>query len=350
MYRATVNRAPARSLRRRAFTLVELLVVIAIIGILVALLLPAVQAARESARRTKCVNNLKQIGLAVHTYAQALGTFPSGFVIDAAAQSNDNEVESWGWHVFIMPFIELQPLYDQLDPGNRTLMDLLANSPADHPLLQQYLAIYACPSDIKQATLDRNSRHFYGRGNTARIEVGKTNYVGSLGFFDKPWRSGWPFMNNGVLFGNSTIRPAEVFDGTSHTFLAGERDMRCYAASWPGVRNPPGPCNWGIYHNLGRVSFKLNSPYDPEYHKSRGTWGSPTNGFCDCCVEGFSSRHPDGANFVMCDGSVHFVSDDIHYDEGSNNDRGTTLTDLAGIGLYQRLGIRDDEQPIEGFP
>ena len=347
---SATDRLDARR-NRRAFTLVELLVVIAIIGILIGLLLPAVQAAREAARRAECVNNLKQIGIAILGYETQLGSYPSAYVIDAAAHSDDNNVESWGWAVLIMPFIEMQPLYDGLNPKERELMELLRDAPADHDLLQQYIPEYACPSEKVSATLKYDWRHFNGRGMTTKMEVGKTNYVACLGLYDKPWQSGWPYMNNGVFFGNSSIRSIEIFDGTSHTFAVGERDSRCYAATWAGVRNPPGPCNWGIYHNLGRVSFKLNSPEDPQYFKDLNTWNK--GGSCNNCSEAFSSAHPGGANFVMCDGSVHFVSENIEFSNAGLTDAnirsGTTVTQPEQLGLYQRLGIRDDGEPVKGL-
>lgn len=328
----------------RGFTLVELLVVITIIGILIALLLPAVQAAREAARRASCTNNLKQIGLSLHNYSTALGSFPSGSVTEPGTSSQRQKEESWGFHVFIMPYIEMQPLYDKLGVQKRTLKELL-QTPADYDLLQTFIATYACPSEEEEATLDAKKRHFYGNGNTDKIEVGKTNYVACVGFYDRPWEGKAPYENNGVLFTNSHITPVAVYDGTSNTFAVGERDMRCYAASWPGVRNPPGPCNWGEYHNRGRVSFKLNSPEDPDYQKRvYGSWDS-----CDSCTEAFSSRHPGGANFAMCDGSVQFISENIDFSNAgltqSDLRKGKDIAQPDKLGLYQRLGIRNDRQP-----
>jgi len=347
--------ATARPAGRRAFTLVELLVVIAIIGVLIGLLLPAVQAAREAARRAECTNNLKQIGIAIQNYEAQLGTYPSGYVIDAAAHSGDSRkshnVESWGWAVLLMPFIEMGPLHDKLKPKERELMVLIRDFPQDHALLQTYIPEYACPTDPVQGTLEYRWRHFNGRGMSSKFEVGQMNYVANMGLYDRPWQGGWPYMNNGSFFGNSEIRSTEIYDGTSHTFAIGERDSRCYAASWPGVRNPPGPCNWGIYHTLGRVSFKLNSPEDPQWHKDRGTWNS--GGSCNNCSEAFSSMHSGGANFLMCDGSVHFVSEYIEFSNAglSYNQlrHGKAVTKPGRLGLYQRLGIRDDEQEVSGL-
>jgi len=352
-----VPRCETGSQQRRAFTLVELLVVIAIIGILVALLLPAVQSARDAARRTQCSNNLKQIGIALHSYHTLIGVFPPASVARNVSHSEASREEEWGVHVFILPHIEQGNLYDKLDVENRRLMDCLAiasdssnpDSAAMRQLLQTQIPIYNCPADEDAATLDADKRHFFGKGNTAQIEVGKTTYPAVNGLYDRPWEGTGPFKNNGVFYTNARVKISDIDDGTTNTFAFGERDMRCYAASWPGVRNPPGPCNWGVYHNRGRVSFKLNSPEDPEWHKTNGTWENPTAGFCDNCSEAFSSEHSGGAFFLFCDGSVHFISENIEFSNG-----GLTYQDLRQgnpydktlLGAYQRLGIYNDEMPI----
>lgn len=281
----------------------------------------------------QCTNNLKQLCLACHNYHDTLKSFPPGCIDDAEL------IETWGWGVFILPFIEQQPLYNNLGVTNRKLYHVLMD-PTDQHLLQTPLAEFRCPSDRTEELLDKSSRHFFGRGNNAggKIEMSTSNYIACQGFYDKPGL----YKNNGVFYNNSHIRlDRDIPDGTSHTFAIGERDYRCSAGHWAGVRNPPGPCHWGVYHSRGRVSKQLNSP--------ETSWPRPSGwNACNSCGEGFSSPHPGGANFAFCDGTVHFISENIEFSNAgltqSNLTSGTKYDPLL-LGLYQRLGIRDDGQP-----
>ena len=138
---------------RKGFTLVELLVVIAIIGILVGLLLPAVQAARAAARRMQCSNNLKQLGLAVHNYHDANKSFPSGFItnypagaLNTAAMMSVTQRTHWSWGAFVLPYIEQTALYNTLNPGQSS-MDALLATPAGLAALTTPIPSFVCPSD-----------------------------------------------------------------------------------------------------------------------------------------------------------------------------------------------------------
>jgi prepilin-type processing-associated H-X9-DG protein len=136
----------------------------------------------------------------------------------------------------------------------------------------------------------------------------------------------------------------EIIDGTSTTFLLGERDSYCLSASWIGTRNPAGANMWGAAWSLGRVSaLKLNHP---------------ETGAHDTCTEGFSSKHAGGANFAFCDGSVSFISEDIEFNDAGNNKANSpdlfkpqsAMGSLQmTIGAYQRLGVRNDELPTSGY-
>lgn len=337
--------------RRKAFTLVELLVVIAIIGVLVALLLPAVQSARSAARRMSCRNNFKNLALGVLNYESANGAFPSGFVIQEQSE------ESWGWTTFTLPYIEQQALYDNLGVADRRLADLFKaaagnlGSP-EIAWVQTPLSIFRCPeddtpellpADIEEArqsypTIPAGTfgRHFDGNNTPAGFEPSTSNYIGVKGMFDNQWchpdqnREEW-CENNGVLFGNSEIGIQDITDGTSNTFLIGERHFRGLSGTWIGARNPPGPDMWSSYYVVGRCNLKLNLA---------------ATGRHNTVTEGFSSNHQGGAHFAMCDGSVHFISDDISFNNARNFKEyragRNEIMNAEDLGAYQRLASRDD--------
>ncbi len=394
------------------FTLVELLVVIAIIGILVALLLPAIQAAREAARRAQCQNHLKQLGLGVLNYESSKKRYPPGFV------SEPNITEAWGWSVFILPFIEEQGIYDRLSPSetfqmpvsssrktNRNLCDLLSlasstgglSSPELVPL-QTPIPVFRCASDSTPALIpvpstcnsntggcsapdnskspppcytggDTWERHFYGQYGPVGFQPATSNYVGVKGMVDlgctgtgsgtasDPWvpdQKGC--ANTGVFFGNSNISSKSVSDGTTKMFLIGERDRRCLAGTWIGARNPYGADMWSSNWVLGHTRDKPNSPC---------TGGHADSDADFMCTEGFSSAHPGGLFFVFCDGSVHFISEDISSDPLTSTNARTcianktdptrckssaqTLSGNSVIGVYQRLSWRDDGEVVEDY-
>ena len=306
-------------MRSRGFTLVELLVVIAIIGVLIALLLPSVQAAREAARRSNCTNNLKQIGLALLGYESSRKALPCGYsyYTNAAAPC-------WGWAVTILPFMEQQPLYDTLQPRQRRLSALFNASAtaADKALLQTTIPAYRCPSDTTPAL---NTLCNFGSG---AYQVATANYVGNAGSMAVSGTYAAPYYNvdcGGVLFGavdrDAAPKPAvmiagsppadpggsrledgpsglklrSILDGLSKTASVGERSAFNYAAAWAGAGSQTSYNNEATGRTLGRPQFGVN--YDS------ANQGNPENQ-----GKGFGSAHPGVVQFAMVDGAVRQVS------------------------------------------
>jgi len=218
--------------RLRGFTLVELLVVIAIIGILVALLLPAVQAAREAARRSSCTNNLKQLALSVHNYHDTFRVFPPGFLWNSAISDVGERQRTYGWGVMVLPQIEQGSLYDRLDTANRSMRQIFVDA-NERPLLQVPLDVFRCPSDTGSVytgggpgTTSTND-HNVGNG----WPVARANYLGVYGYNGDPisiagnttigiWGDS---PGDGLFYRNSTTRFSDITDGTSSTLMLGER-------------------------------------------------------------------------------------------------------------------------------
>jgi prepilin-type N-terminal cleavage/methylation domain-containing protein/prepilin-type processing-associated H-X9-DG protein len=358
-----------RSFRRPGFTLVELLVVIAIIGVLVALLLPAVQAAREAARRANCQSNMRNVALGVINYHDAKQVFPPGF--DTGGPVNSTAKPHWGWPAFALPYLEQQGLYNALAPSTKhPLFQVLVDSAANPrllELLQTPLSIFRCPSDDTPDLLPNDGlgpgesfscpdninckRTFTAPGYApAGFQPATSNYMGNRGFIDAGCQpgptpnNGMRCLSNGIFFGNSKVGVKNITDGSSNTFLLGERDGYCWSGTWIGIRNADGNNMVSSYFVLGRVSVVLNHPDDSN----------------NACTEGFSSKHVGGAHFAFCDGSVQFIRDDINSSPGPNG-TDCVVTAYSGspaecvpagtseIGVYQRLGWRDDELVIPGF-
>jgi prepilin-type N-terminal cleavage/methylation domain-containing protein/prepilin-type processing-associated H-X9-DG protein len=300
-----------RPLRLRAgFTLVELLVVIAIIGVLVALLLPAVQAAREAARRMQCQNHLKQMGLALHSFHDTFQRFPPC--------GERNATNRWGWQVAILPYIEQGNLYQQLGSPDITTT---ANMPSPAtPILQSKIPVYRCPSDLYAHLLTNPNFDNYGM----------SNYIISEGVIS--WYVG------GVTVDMGKTRLSLITDGTSNTFLVGERDNKFgVGAIWPGLRKTGGALN-------GRPRERPNVMF-------LGTRGASCCGAeqpapPDPCRRGqFSSLHPGGLNFVMCDGAVRYVSQTIETDPRAADCSGPAKSSF----MYQKLFWLDDGFPTSDF-
>jgi hypothetical protein len=268
--------------------LVELLVVIAVIGILVALLLPAVQAAREAARRIDCRNNCKQIGLALHMYHDVYRQLPAGWIADP----NTGE-PGWGWATHILPFLEQSSVHDKID------LNLPIADPSNQPMRETPLPFYRCVSDARHEPLLMLIDEATGN---PLFNVARANYVGVFGTLEI---EDDPFAGDGVFFQNSHIRFADVLDGLSSTLFVGERCSRIDGSTWTGAVE-------GADEGLARVVGSTDHvPNAPLAH-----------------FDDFSSDHPTGANFTLGDGSVRMIADTI---------------DLA---VYQALATRAGGEPV----
>jgi prepilin-type N-terminal cleavage/methylation domain-containing protein len=303
-----------RSASRRliaAFTLVELLVVIAIIGVLVALLLPAVQTAREASRRTACANNVKQIAMGMQMHHDVFNRLPSG----GDANSGVRYVIGWPAHIF--PFIELKNLRDQIDgTTNNALLTIMpwrfmtAPHNGDKPLFTDLIKVFQCPStelgkkspdawrvDPDVNAINQAPLHYRANGGSATSELLQGNQS----------RHAW-WCKSGVIYPKSTVRFADITDGTTNTLLIGETSSAfgrpLFSRSWGSIQ----PWTWGYYNypaqtnppdeNLGwlMIDHKVVT-YPIGYTGSFFTNETP-----------FTSNHPNGATLALVDGSVRFMT------------------------------------------
>lgn len=318
------RRVPRSS--RTGFTLVELLVAIAIIGVLIALLLPAVQAAREAARRTQCVNNLKQLGLSLHNFEAAQRQFPAGYLSDRLADPSPDPVTwdaapGWGWGALSLPYMELGAIQ--------------AQASLDQPLwLAQYESLvrtrlpgFLCPSatggndpfvvvDVAGAPLVKDGR---------QIELSRSHYVASHG-----QESCWGEMSgpnggfdgetsriaDGPFYRNSKVQIKDVSDGLTHTVFLGEHTSLLSDKTWVGAvpgafvhpklespDNAPESAATLVFAHSGPAAGERDALGNPIIHPPN----FPTLHVCQ-----MQSEHPGGANLMMGDASVQFVADGVH--------------------------------------
>lgn len=294
---------------RKAFTLVELLVVIAIIGVLVGLLLPAVQAARESARRTQCTNNLKQLGLAALNFHDAKGAFPPGATWGPNAQRS-----GMSFLVSLLPYTELGPLLQSMP--DQTYSTTFAN----REIGQSVNALFICPSDDGER-IDEQAE-----GQNWRT----SNYCGVMGggivevqLMSNPATCGH-YNSDGVFYPESSVKIKDITDGTSNTLLLGERtyQLRLWTR---GAYYNGSPTQFVCSASSKNIAVPINANTNRYCYRSNesGTpcprpWSVEFNDLF------FGSRHPGGAQFVFGDGSVQFLQDDIDFQ------------------AYRRLGTRND--------
>ena len=285
---------------RPGFTLIELLVVIAIIAVLVALLLPAVQAAREQARRAACMNNLKQIGLALANYTNRHGALPPGYQSIYSSIFQEEIGPGWGWASMILPDLEQQSLHD------RIVFETPMQGPSMSTARLVNLSVFLCPSDnmpLSWTATDSETWMYMGQIYSSSIpicDVAGSNYVGVFGI-------GEPGVNGeGVFFRGSYMPLTAITDGLSQTLCVGERSENLQQgrgmATWVGA--VPGANLWSCAPN----------PYEPDAGTCVKEDGSgmilghtgeghgPGDPYGD--VNQFISRHGHGCFFLYCDGHV----------------------------------------------
>jgi len=277
---------------RAAFTLIELLVVIAIIGILIGLLLPAVQKVREAASRMSCSNNLKQLGLGLHNYESSFQKLPSGYLSATASLNGENLGSGWGWGAQLLPFIEQDNLFRQIN----TKLDILDSTHAT--VRTRVMKTFRCPSD----TPTGETFTVRNESGTVLCDLAFANYVACGGNYEV---SRGPQLNTGIGLRNSGYRLTDIQDGTSNTLFLTERESkRSPNTTWVGAVtggiNPP--LNPGLDDELGQTFILTQTG---EVDEAR----MPNNSLAH--VEDASSRHTGGVMAVFGDGSVRFIRDSI---------------------------------------
>jgi prepilin-type processing-associated H-X9-DG protein len=285
---------PARHRASSGITLLEVMVIIAVIGVLLALLLPALESSRCSGRRTQCVNNLKQIALALVIYEGRHGFFPAGYEDGGTFRPGaPPRVAGWAWGVRILDELEQRPLYDSAN------FSAGLGGVENATLRRTSVMTYLCPSSVGEGPIELDG----ARGPVA-LDLAAGQYVGNAGQLDPAQVA----EGNGILYRNSRVMTADIIDGTANTLMVGERTRSVADATWAGVpvgglacnpveRGKPGrTCEPPQVLVLGSTGRFNGGPAIRTPNRARAGPGE------------FSSGHPGGANVVMADGSVRFLS------------------------------------------
>ena len=313
--------------RQPGFTLVELLVVITIIGILISLLLPAVQAAREAARRVQCQNHLKQLGLAMLNHENAHGFLPSagwGFIWTGDPDAGTGVGQPGGWSSCVLPYIEQQALYElgrDDQPGDQVSTTQREGSVQRD---QTPLAVFNCPTRRRAVVFTRTRNRQYSNSNQLPQAAG-LDYCANSGdtiVYGGNWpRDSTPWDGNGISHSGAVVEMANIRDGASNTYMLGEK----YIGPDQYFNGLDDGDDHGMYEGHGVDTYRwcsndpsLNRVYPPEQERPGVMrWWS------------FGSPHSAGCHFAFCDGSVHVINYSIDRE------------------IHRRLGNRKDGLPIE---
>ncbi|MDD3587045.1 MAG: DUF1559 domain-containing protein [Thermoguttaceae bacterium] len=333
-----------------AFTLVELLVVIAIIGILIAILLPAVQAAREAARRMQCTNNLKQMGLALHGYHDIHQCFPKGSSLSGMPVGtlyNGYPTNAVNWKVPILPHMEQSPFYDKIDFTKTLFCSVTVPAVNYAAMANVVVPAFDCPSDpveqfITQQPYTRGNCHNYNCPTQTSCYVGIAGaHADPLGRTNVYVSSGSGYISNtGMLCWNEYKSIADDLDGTSNSLMVGEQSgllegvgaqagelFFCrsnyaghWAGSWTRITNPDSGNNYNVQHVIDLASSNtspgtiyatgITTVYYAINYKTRASLASDTY-MCNTVLNSF---HRGGINGLIADGAVRFFSDQTSMD------------------------------------
>jgi prepilin-type N-terminal cleavage/methylation domain-containing protein/prepilin-type processing-associated H-X9-DG protein len=288
---------PASARNRRAFTLIELLVVIAIIAVLIGLLLPAVQAAREAARRAQCVNNLKQLGLGLHNYDSIYQVLPPGYISSFDGDGTDSG-PGWGWAAMLLPTLDNSAVYSAIN------FSLAIETPANLTTRLATFSVFLCPSDSVKPAWDAMVRDPGGTPTRVICQVAPSNYVGMFGT-SEPGIDG-----DGIFFRNSRVGLRDITDGTSQTIALGERSHALGEATWVGSVTGailyPAP---GDNDGIGRPRTEAAPGMILGHAGERKGPGDPSGD-----VNQFYSNHSGGGvDFLFADGHVAFLKRTMDY-------------------------------------